>query len=272
MRSVPCDPPIGTVRPVIEREDERGSDGADAPVAVLRLARGPVNAMDTELCQAVAERFRALAADPARAVVVTGTGRTFSAGVDLKRYLDGGGPYVERFLPALCEMFHAVFELPKPVVAAVNGHAIAGGCVLVACTDVTLMAEGGGRIGVPEIRVGVPFPRIALEVLRHAVGDVAARRLVVGAQTYDPAEAHALGVVDRVVPAGELLARAVTTARAMATGVPPDTFAATKMQLRRGALERTARWADEAEGVATLWERRAADGWTARYLASVTGT
>jgi enoyl-CoA hydratase len=272
MRSVPCDGPVGSVRLVIEREDDRGPGGADVPVAVLRLAHGPVNAMDIELCRAVAERFRHLAADPARAVVVTGTGRTFSAGVDLKRYVGGGAPYVERFLPALCEMFHAVFELAKPVVAALNGHAIAGGCVLAACTDTTLMAEGGGRVGVPEIRVGVPLPRIAIEVLRHAIGDVATRRLVVGAQTYGPVDAQGIGLVDRVVPAGELLAQAVGAARAMAVDVPPDTFAMTKTQLRRDALERTASRGDEADGVAALWERRAADGWPARYLSAVTGT
>jgi enoyl-CoA hydratase/carnithine racemase len=252
---------------VIELEDD-GS--GDERVAVLRLDHGPVGAMDIELCEAIAERFRALAADPVRAVVVTGTGRAFSAGVDLKHFLAGGAPYVERFLPALCESFHAVFELSKPVVAAVNGHAIAGGCVLAACADIRLMAEGGGRIGVPEARVGPPFPRIAIEVLRHTVGDVAARRLIVGALTYSPAEALAMGLVDRVLPQEEVLAEAVATARAMATELPPDTFALTKAQLRRDALERTARYADEDAAVTELWNRRAADGWTARYLESVT--
>jgi enoyl-CoA hydratase len=249
---------------VIERED-------DGEVAVLRLAHGPVNAMDLELCRAVAERFRALVTDPARAVVLTGAGRAFSAGVDLRRYLDGGATYVERFLPALTDCFRAVFELAKPVVSAVNGHAIAGGCVLAACADRTLMAEGGGRIGVPEIKVGVPFPRSGTEVLRHAVGDVTTRRLVIGAATHTPAEALAFGLVDEVVPADELLARAVGQARALATGVPADTFAATKTQLRRDYVERIDRYADEDAGVAALWARRANDGWTAAYLAEATG-
>jgi enoyl-CoA hydratase len=252
---------------VIDRVD----DGTDEErVAVLRLDHGPVGAMDIELCEAIAERFRALDADPVRAVVVTGTGRAFSAGVDLKRFLDEGAPYVERFLPALCDSFRAVFELSKPVVAAVNGHAIAGGCVLAACADVRLMAEGGGRIGVPEARVGPPFPRIAIEVLRHAVGDVPARRLMVGALTYTPAEALAMGLVDRVLPPEEVLPQAVAMARAMATEVPSDTFALTKAQLSRDALERTARYADEDAAVMGLWSRRAEDGWTARYLESLT--
>jgi enoyl-CoA hydratase len=254
---------------MIEREDDgSGVDGA-VPVAVLRMAHGPVNVMDIELCEAIAEQFRALAGDPVRAVVITGTDRAFSAGVDLKRYLDGGAEYVERFLPALAESFHAVFELGKPVVAAVGGPAIAGGCVLAACADVALMADGPGRVGVPELRVGVPFPRIAIEVLRYTAGDVAARKLVMGAMTYTPAEAKVLGLVDRVVPPDELMREAVAVARAMATEVPPDTYAMTKAQLHRDALERTARYADEAAELTRLWTSRASDGWTARYLESV---
>jgi enoyl-CoA hydratase len=249
---------------VIERED-------DGEVAVLRLAHGPVNALDLELCRAAAAQLRGLAADPARAVVLTATGRAFSAGVDLRRYLAEGPSYVERFLPALSELFRAAFEVPKPVVAAVNGHAIAGGCVLAACADRVLMAEGNGRIGVPELRVGVPFPRIAIEVLRYAVGDVGARRLVLGAQTHLGAEARVLGLVDERVDPEQLLSRAVRTARELATAIPPDSFAATKFQLRREAMERTDRYPDEHATAVGLWSRRATDGWTERYLDSVTG-
>jgi enoyl-CoA hydratase/carnithine racemase len=249
---------------MIERDD-------DGEVAVLRLAHGPVNAMDLELCTAVAQQLRALVADPARAVVLTGRGRSFSAGVDLRRYLAEGQPYVERFLPALADMFRAAFELGKPMVAAVNGHAIAGGCVLAACADHTVMAEGTGRIGVPELRVGVPFPRVAIEILRYAVGDVAARRLMLGARTYGPADATAIGLVDEVVGADELLSRAVLVARELATGIPTDAFAVTKRQLRRDGLQRVELYGDETEPVTALWNRRATDGWTRGYLDSVTG-
>jgi enoyl-CoA hydratase len=268
MRSLPRDGPVGRLRGVLERDDV---EVEGVPVAVLRMVHGPVNAMDLELCQALAERFRGLAADPARAVVVTGSDRAFSAGVDLKRCTAGGDEYVEKFLPALGDAFRAAFQLPKPLVAAVNGHAVAGGCVLAACADVVLMADGPARIGVPEIRVGVPFPRIALEVLGVAVGERGARELVMGAQTYLPDQAARLGLVHDVVPAAELGSRALAAAGALARDVPPDTFATTKGQLRRAALERTDRCADEDEPVSTLWKRHIADGWVARYLASVTG-
>jgi enoyl-CoA hydratase/carnithine racemase len=253
---------------VLERDDV---DVEGVPVAVVRMVHGPVNAMDLELCRALAECFRELVVDPARAVVVTGTDRAFSAGVDLKRCAAGGDPYVEKFIPALADAFRAAFELPKPLVAAVNGPAIAGGCVLAACADVVLMAEGGARIGVPELRVGVPFPRVVLEILGVAVGDRVARELVMGAQTYLPEGARQLGLVHEVVPPGELAPRAAAAAAALARDVPPDTFAMTKGQLRRVALERTDRYTDEDEPVARLWKRHIADGWVAGYLSSVTG-
>lgn len=246
---------------MIERTD-------DGEVAVLRLAHGPVNALDAELCDAIAAQFRALVADPARAVVLTGSGRAFSAGADLRRVVDEGEPYIRRFVPALDGLFRSVFELGKPVVAAVNGHAIAGGCVLAACADVTLMS--GGRIGVPELAVGVPFPRVALEVLRYAVGDVGTRRLVLGTQTYPVDEARALGLVDEVPPADDLLPVALERAHTMASTVPADTFAFSKAQLRGEALARMDGDAEEAEAVVQLWIRRASDGWTQRYLDSVT--
>lgn len=249
---------------MIERVD-------DGDVAVLRMAHGPVSAMDVELCEGVAEALRGLADERVRAVVLTGTGRSFSAGVDLRRFLADGAPYAARLMAALDEVFLAAFELRIPMVSAVNGHAIAGGCVLAATADVTLMAEGKGRIGLPEVRVGVPFPRSALEVVRHVVGDVVLRRMVLGGKTYLPDEAAAIGLVDEVVPADELLKAAVARARALADEIPADTFAITKTQLRRGALDRMARFADEAGEVEALWALRATDGWTAAYLEAATG-
>lgn len=248
---------------MIERVD-------DGDVAVLTLAHGPVSAMDLELCQAIADQFRVLAADPVRAVVLTGTGRAFSAGVDLRRLVAGGAAYVERFIPALGDALRTPFEFGKPLVAAVNGHAIAGGCVLAACADATIMAAGTGRIGLPETRVGVPFPRVPLEIVRFAVGDVAARRLIIGGQTYLPADAAVIGLVDEVVQPQELLPRAIAVARALADDIPPDTFAITKAQLRRDACERIDRCVDEDRAVTDIWAERATDGWVASYLASVT--
>ena len=136
-------------------------------VAVMRLGDGKANAMSLEFCEALTARFQELSSS--RPVVLTGTGRIFSAGVDLLRLSEGGASYVHKFLPALCAMFASVFSHAAPVVAAINGHAIAGGCVLACAADRRLMArEEAAAIKVPVlIAVGTkeelqnnPHPRI----------------------------------------------------------------------------------------------------------------
>src|SRR5262245_56968480 len=109
-------------------------------VRTLRINHGKAGALDLELCEALHAAFRE--ADSARALVLTGTGRIFSAGVDLPRLLADGEPYTRRFLTALDACFRTLFELERPVVAAINGHAIAGGCILACACDARWMAEG----------------------------------------------------------------------------------------------------------------------------------
>src|SRR5512141_3330697 len=99
-------------------------------IAVLTLMHGKANALDIEFCEALAARFQQLRVSSAKAVVITGQGKMFSAGVDLRRLGEGGADYIRKFLPALHRLYDTVFFHPKPVVAAINGHAIAGGAVL----------------------------------------------------------------------------------------------------------------------------------------------
>ena len=141
----------------------------DDGIAVLTLTHGKANALDIEFCETLAGRFIELRGSDAKAVVVTGQGKIFSAGVDLIRLSEGGADYIRRFLPALHKLYDAVFYHPKPVVAAINGHAVAGGCVLACCADRRIMARESGRIGVTELLVGVPFPALAFEIVRFAV-------------------------------------------------------------------------------------------------------
>lgn len=213
---------------MIHREDRDG-------IAVLRIEHGKANTLDMESCNAVVEAFEH--AGDARAVVLTGAGRIFSAGVDLFRVLEGGKPYIEAFVPAMCRAFERVFVHPAPVVAAANGHAIAGGCLLVAAADQRLMAQGAARIGIPELQVGVPFPPIALEIMRFATPPQHFRTIVYRAETYEPAAALELGLIDEVVDPDALLDRALATAERLAS-VPADTFAITKREIRRPAMDR----------------------------------
>ena len=194
----------------------------EGDVAILRMAHGKANALNIELCSALSKYLAEFRTSQARALVITGTGGIFSAGVDLLRLSEGGASYVRKFLPALNAMFAATFSFPKPIVAAINGHAIAGGCVLACAADKRLMARDQGRIGVTELLVGVPFPRIAMEIMHHAVVPHRLEDTIFSGATFAPDDAVvrglaiAPGVVDRV-GRGSANAR-----RALAAGVCVD--------------------------------------------------
>ena len=209
----------------------------DDGVAVLRMVGGKANTMSLEFCQTLTDRFVEAGRSSACAVVVTGTGRIFSAGVDLLRLLDGGQPYVREFLPTLSTMLTTVFSHPKPVVAAINGHAIAGGCVLACATDRRLMAREGGRIGLTELMVGVPFPAVAMEIMRCATAPQYFEDTIFSGATYEPTEAVVRGLIDTIAEPAQLLERAIAVARTLAA-LPPPAFALTKRQTRQPALER----------------------------------
>jgi enoyl-CoA hydratase/carnithine racemase len=127
-------------------------------VAVLEIRHGKANALDTELCRALCGALDDAAADGVAAVVLTGAGPVFSAGVDLKRVTAGREGYVAGFLPELRRAFTRLATFERPVVAAVNGHAIAGGFILLAAADWAVMARGPGRAGVTELLAGPAHP------------------------------------------------------------------------------------------------------------------
>jgi len=210
---------------MIERSE---SDG----IITLRLSHGKASAMDVELLDAL--RLELDAAADARAIILTGRGSIFSAGVDLFRLTNGGADYVRAFFPLLRDTVRQLFAMPVPVIAAANGHAIAGGAIFVYACDVRLMAAGNGRIGTPELLVGVPFPAAALEIVRFAVRDVESAAYT--GRTRLPDEALAAGWIDEVVAPEALPARARELATQLAA-IPRESFRLTKAALRAPALE-----------------------------------
>src|SRR5579872_1791909 len=144
----------------MERRAAMIETSSEDGIAIVTLRHGKANALDIALCDELAARFAELRATDARAVIVTGQGKIFSAGVDLRQVSAGGADYIRKFLPQLHRLYDAIFFHPRPVVAAINGHAIAGGCVLACCADRRILARGG-RIGMTELLVGVPFPALA---------------------------------------------------------------------------------------------------------------
>jgi enoyl-CoA hydratase len=220
-------------------------------VRVLRMAHGKANALDLEFARALADAFKAEAREPAP-LVITGTGRIFSAGVDLVRLLREGDAYIPGFLEAMNDCFLRLFELEKPVVAAINGHAIAGGCIISSACDVALMVDEGATIGVPELAVGVPFPPLPLEIMRHAIGTAGAQRLAVSCENITPQAALQANLVHRLTKANELVPQAITEAQRLAT-VPRQTFALVKRQLRTPAMQAVRALASHNKEVAEQW-------------------
>lgn len=206
-------------------------------VTVLRLDHGKVQALDVVLLGELIAALDAVESSDARAVVFTATGRVFCAGVDLQQVLDGGADYLERFIPLLISAFDRLFSYPLPVVAAVNGAAVAGGCVLACACDRRILVEGG-RIGASELLVGVPFPVSALEILRWACGDKTEEVVLTG-KLYGSDEAPSVGLAHEVAPADSLLERALAVAGELGA-VAPGAFRLAKEQLRRPVVERIA--------------------------------
>jgi enoyl-CoA hydratase len=194
-------------------------------VTTVRFDHPPVNTLDLDLLDTIVAIMRRIDGP----VVVTGAGKCFSAGVDLRAIVDGGSDYTDRFVTSLSEAFLAVFDHPAPVVAAINGHAVAGGCVFAMCADLRLMSAG--TIGLTELAVGVPLPSAALEICRFAMG-ASATRATLQAKTVDVDTALARGWIDAVVPPADLIPRAISTARELGQHAP-TAYAETKRQLHQ---------------------------------------
>jgi enoyl-CoA hydratase len=218
-------------------------------VRVLALSSGRVNALDVELLEELTAAIRELQDSGAGALVVTGAGRVFCAGVDLNRVLQGGSDYTDRLIPALSDAFVAMFCYPGPTVAAINGAAIAGGCVLACACDRRLIGPDA-QIGASEVRVGVPFPAAALEVVRYACGDHA-EEVLLGGGLYRGADAIASGLAHRAI-ADDLVEAAVAEASDLGE-ISVDAYRHTKAQLRAPTLARISDAGGIDREVRQLW-------------------
>jgi enoyl-CoA hydratase len=207
----------------------------EGSVAILTLDRPPMNALDEAFCRTITDAFERVAADESiRAVVLTGNGRAFSAGVDLQIVPDLDVSAQDVLIDAINRMVTTLYGAPVPVVAAVNGHAIAGGAVLALCADYRV-ASPSGRHGLSEIAVGVRFPATTLEAVLAELDAGAARRLIFSGALVDSDEARTLGLYDEV--AEQPLERALEVARAWATH-SRGIYADVKSAVRERALAR----------------------------------
>ncbi len=237
------------------------ADDRPGGVRVLTLDRPPANAIEETLLTDLGAALEAAERDDrVRAVVLTGAGAFFSGGFDLaaprRDDVETGR------IQALYRDSHLkLLALPKPTVALMNGHAIAGGLVLVLACDHRLGVAGDYRIGLNEVAIGSSFPRVAFEIVRLRLTHTSASELLLGAALYAASRAVELGIVEELLPEAGAMETAVRCAARLGA-FPHDAYAHTKRALIDEAVARVETETDEsAARAAAVWtsaESRAA--------------
>jgi len=200
----------------------------------LRLARPPANALDPDLVSALTRAVSEAPDAGAHALVLSASGSIYSGGLDVPALLTLDREGIESFLDEFLEMLRTVALSEVPVVAAVTGHAPAGGAVLAIHCDHRVMAAGAFRIGLNEVAVGIPLPQSLHSVLARVVGRRQAERLAVRGLLVPADEALAIGLVDELVAPEAVVPRALEIARAY-LAVPPTAMRRTR-ELARSDL------------------------------------
>jgi enoyl-CoA hydratase len=225
----------------------------DGDIAVVRLSGGKANAMDEAFLRGLVKLVDELEASGARAAVLTGYEKFFSAGLALPSLLGLQRAQLRSFMTLFDTAMRRVFICPLPVVAAVNGHAIAGGCVLALQCDARLMAEGPVKIGLSEVQLGIGLPSSVLESLRFQVPPSSLVPIALEGTLFTPEEAKRLGLVDEVVPMNGLMAAAIERARNLSRA-PAEAIAQIKLGLRRPIMQLVEqRWQQQAEWWLDTW-------------------
>jgi enoyl-CoA hydratase len=225
----------------------------DGGVRVLTLNRPPANAINEDLLSDLNTALQAAERDAAmRAIVLTGAGAFFGAGFDLAS--PPRDPESVTRLNTLYRDAHvALLAFPKPTLAMVSGHAIAGGLVMALACDYRLGSDAEYRIGLNEVAIGASFPKAAFEIVRLRLPHARASELLLGAALYPSSQAVRLGVVDELLPADRLEETVLRRAARMGA-FPRDAYAHTKMQLVAEAVARTlAETPDEAQRATAVW-------------------
>jgi enoyl-CoA hydratase len=231
----------------IEREDR---------VAVVTMTTNPVNAQNQQFFTDLHEAFDTLEAEhPDAPVVLTGHRQRFSAGLDLGEHFPvfaGPREGVADWFAGYRATNMRLFTYPRPTVAAVNGHAFAGGLITAAVCDRRISVDTGARFALNEVPIGIPMPAVYVRMLGYAWGEPTAARASLFGETFDPQQALDAGMVDELLPAEAVLARAVE----VAGSIPEDTleqYAFTKRATQAAALRDIADLSDPLDAELPDW-------------------
>ncbi|ADD44490.1 enoyl-CoA hydratase/isomerase family protein [Stackebrandtia nassauensis] len=205
------------------------SDG----IGVIRLSRPPMNALNKQVQEELrAAAIEADANDDIHAVIVYGGEKVFAAGADIKEMADMDYAAMSSRAPELSSAFDAVAKIGKPVIAAITGFALGGGCELALACDIRLCAEDA-KLGQPEIKLGIIPGAGGTQRLPRLIGPAKAKELIFTGRMVDAAEAQRIGLVDEVVPAGEVFDAARKFAEVFVSG-PSRALRAAKQAVDSG--------------------------------------
>lgn len=183
-------------------------------IAVVTLSRGKVNALNTAVLEQLRESFDSLKDDPeVRAVILTGQGKFFSFGFDIPEFLGSPKEVYVDFLNKFTAFYAYLYQYPKAVIAAVNGHAVAGGCILATACDYRVMVTGKARIALNEVTFGASLFAGSVAILKNCVGHRNAEKVLFTGAMSKAEEAFELGLVDKVSAEESLMDDAVEAAR-----------------------------------------------------------
>ena len=206
-------------------------------IATLTLARGKVNAINGPLVDQMREQLKSLKHDPeVKAIILTGAGKFFSFGFDVPEFLSFDKAQFARFLIGFTDLYTYLFTYPKPVVAALNGHTIAGGCMLALACDYRVMVTGKARISLNELSFGASVFAGITEMLRFTVGSANAAKVLYSGSMYSAEEAKGIGLIDEVIAEQDLMGAACKMASTLGSKYPPA-FSGIKSLLRKTIAE-----------------------------------
>jgi len=187
-------------------------------ILLVRMNRGVTNALNLELVSELGKAVEQARTDTeVKALVLTGSNdKFFCIGLDLPNLIKQDRRQIGRFYDAFGGLCLAMKSLPKPIVAAVSGHAVGGGCVLALACDARIVSRGRCLMGFNAVKLGVPTPHIGRLMLEGTVEAKHAKTMLSKGEFYLPRDAHAMGLADRIVVPGGLLVNALKAAMAMA--------------------------------------------------------
>lgn len=207
----------------------------DGPVVVVRLTRGVTNPINGELVGELAAALRHVREQPdiRGLVLASANDKFFSIGWDIPQLIGLTKSEFAAFFTQYNRMCLDLYKLPKPTVAAITGHAIAGGCILALCCDYRHVADGKKLMGLNEIKLGAPLPYVVDCALPALVGGRYAREIMESGDFYAPDAALRMGLVDAVLPLDQVLPTSIEKAKALGA-MPEQAFAVIKRNRTEG--------------------------------------